>query len=154
MTKPQLLKRFVMWTLLYLAVAAWVLLEIALKVRSRIKNSTFSYQKHWALTLALPMVEAESLDGFSSPESTELSSENKVVLRVSLLHYLEIPPNISDEEAIRDIAERYEATWFRNDFCSMQNQDVPQVAIAFAFVRVAFFTRILMLMGGNDKDSA
>jgi hypothetical protein len=143
-----------MWTLVYLAVAVWVIVKIASKVRSRVKNSTFPYRKHWALTLALPMVEAQCLEGFSSPDSTELGEESKALFRAGLLHYLELPPNASDEAAIRDIAERYEATWFQADLYSMQSKDDPQAAIAFACVRTAFFTRILMLMDWIDKDSA
>jgi hypothetical protein len=142
------------WTLLYLAVAAWVLVKIAAKIRARVKNSTFTYRKHWALTLALPMVEAQGLDGFSSPDSTTLGEESKKLFRTGLLHYLELPPHTSDEEAIQDIAKRYEATWFRADLHAMSDADDPQAAIAFACVRVAFFTRILMLMDWIDRDSA
>ena len=65
--------RLLMWSLVYLAVAAWALLKIASTVRKRVKNSTFPYRKHWALALAQPMVEAQGLAGFSSPDSTELA---------------------------------------------------------------------------------
>jgi hypothetical protein len=142
------------WTLLYLAVAVWALLKIASKVRNGVKNSTFPYRKHWALNLALPMVEAQGLDGFSNPDSTELGEESQKLFRTGLLHYLELPSRTSDKEAIRDIAEHYEATWFRADLHAMKDTDDPQAAVAFACVRVAFFTRILMLMQWIDKDAA
>ena len=71
-----------------------------------------------------------------------------------MIHYLELPPNISDEEATQYIAEYYEATWFRADLHAMPETDDPRSAIAFACVRVAFFTRILMLMEWLDRDSA
>lgn len=143
-----------MWTILYFSVAAWALLKIASIVRKRVNGSTFPYRKHWALALAAPMVEAQGLSGFSSPDSTELAEDSKKILRAGLLHYLELPPNTPDEEAIRNIAERYEATWFRADLHAMTETDDPRSAIAFACVRVAFFTRILMLTGWLDRDSA
>lgn len=142
-----------MWTLLSIAVAAWFLLKIAPKLRDRVKDSTYSYRKHWALALAQPMVEAQSLDGFSSPDSEELAGESAALLRAGLLHYMELPPTVADDEAVRSIAERYETSWFQADLRSLQEKDDPRAAIAFACVRAAFFTRILMLMGWIDGDS-
>lgn len=142
------------WTLLYVAVAVWALAKIASMLRTRVKNSTFPYRKHWALNLALPMVEAQGLDGFSDPESMELGEESKKLFRPGLLHFLELPPQTTDEEAIRDIAAHYEATWFQADLYAMNDTDDPRAAIAFACVRMAFFTRILMLMQWIDKDAA
>jgi len=142
------------WTILYLAVAAWALWKIASIVRKRVDDGTFPYRKHWALALAAPMVEAQGLSGFSSPNSTELAEESKKLLRSGLLHYLELPPNTSDEDAVKNIAERYEAAWFRTDLYAMPDADDPRSAIAFACVRVAFFTRVIMLMKWIDPDSA
>ncbi|WP_417066700.1 DUF1266 domain-containing protein [Niveibacterium terrae] len=142
------------WTLLYIAVGLYILLRIGTMFWNFVNNSTYPYRKHWALAVAAPMTDAQGLEGFSSPDSVDLADTCQQTLRAGLLHYLELSPASSNEDAIRHLSRNFEASWYRADLHSLNADDDPRAAIAFACVRLAFFSRVLMLMKWIEPDLA
>lgn len=142
------------WTLLYIIVGLYFLLRIGAVLWNYVSNSTHPYRKHWALSLAEPMIEAVGLQNFNSPDSVELAEAGQKIVRAGLLHYLELSAASSNEDAIRHLNETFEASWYRADLHSLHADDDPRAAIAFACVRLAFFSRSLMLMKWIEPDLA
>ncbi|MDR3054905.1 MAG: DUF1266 domain-containing protein [Zoogloeaceae bacterium] len=117
-------------------------------------EGVFSERRAFALALALPKVDAMRQTGFFEPDTPCLDDKTVALFRPAFLHYMECHSTASDDEVRAHLANTLESTWFRADLHNLQAADDPRAALAFASVRMAFFTRNALLMGWIDADAA
>lgn len=118
------------------------------------RSAVFTQRKQWALTLAQPMVDATGMTGFFDPATDRLTENARAFFRAQLLHQMEFRANATDDEARQHLAQVLESRWFRADLHALLPTDDPRAALAFACVRMAFFARIVMLMGWAEPMAA
>jgi hypothetical protein len=118
------------------------------------EDGVFPERRAFALALALPVVDAQKLSGFFEPDTPCLSDNTVAQYRSAFLHYMECRSTASDDEVRAHLANTLESTWFRADLHHLLPTDEPRGALAFAIVRMAFFTRNALLMNWVEHDAA
>ncbi len=105
----------------------------------------FSERKHWALSLAEPMVNAIGMTGFYDPATHCFEDKSKAFFRAPLLHQMGYRNQASDAQIREHLTSMLERQWFRFDLDQLGHTDDPRSAMAFACVRTAFLVRCAML---------
>ena len=118
----------------------------AIRPRTRVEPvQRFSERKHWALSLAEPMVKAVGMTGFYEPTTHCFADESKTMFRAPLLHQMGYRNQASDEHIRAHLTSTLEQQWFSLDLDQLGHADDPRSAMAFACVRTAFLVRCAML---------
>ncbi|MEE1889832.1 DUF1266 domain-containing protein [Pseudomonas carassii] len=112
----------------------------------------YGARRHLALSVARPMADAMSVDGFFNQHCGSFTESARSFLRMPLLHIAGLQGSATDEEIQRYFANDFEHEWFRLDLLNLQPSDDPRASLAFACVRCGFLVRCAMLLGWLAPD--